>query len=110
MLAVLALVAVACGSSSATGQRAGPKSGGTLTVALDGDMKYADPSFVNDSRSIYVADQVVEGLVGLEPGTISTVIPVLASALPTVSPDGLTITFKLRSRIKLHDGTDFNEM
>jgi peptide/nickel transport system substrate-binding protein len=108
MLAVLALVAVACGSSSATGQRAGPKSGGTLTVALDGDMKYADPSFVNDSSSLYVADQVVEGLVGLEPGTISTVIPVLASALPTVSPDGLTITFKLRSGIKFHDGTDFN--
>jgi peptide/nickel transport system substrate-binding protein len=99
---------VACGSPSTTAQNAGPKSGGTLTVALIGDMKYADPSFVSDSTSLYVADQVVQGLVGLEPGTTSTIVPVLASALPTVSSDGLTYTFKLRTGIKFHDGTDFN--
>ena len=108
MLAVFALVAVACGSSSTTGQNAGPRSGGTLTVALVGDMKYADPSFVSDATSLYVADQVVQGLVGLEPGTMSTVVPVLAAALPTVSSDGLTYTFKLRTGVKFHDGTDFN--
>jgi peptide/nickel transport system substrate-binding protein len=108
MLAVLALVAVACGSSGSTGQNLGPKNGGTLTVGLDGDMRYADPSFVSDATSLYVADQVVEGLVGLAPGTVSKVIPVLASALPTVSPDGLTYAFKLRSGIKFHDGTAFN--
>lgn len=108
MLAVLALVAVACGSSRATEQNVGPKTGGTLTVALDGDMKYADPSFVSDGSSLYVADQVVEGLVGLEPGSVSKVIPVLASAMPTISSDGLTYTFKLRSGIKFHDGTALN--
>ena len=107
MLAVMALVAVGCGGSSAT-TSGGPKTGGTLTVALDGDIQYVDPSFVSDRNSLYVADQVVEGLVGLEPGTTSTVVPVLASALPKVSADGLTYTFKLRSGVKFHDGTTFD--
>jgi peptide/nickel transport system substrate-binding protein len=35
-------------------------------------------------------------------------IPQLASALPQVSPDGLTYTIPLRRGIKFHDGTAFN--
>jgi peptide/nickel transport system substrate-binding protein len=108
MVAAVALVAAACGSSSGTGQNPGPKTGGTLTMALDGDIQYADPALVSDANSLYVANQVVEGLVGIAPGTTSTIVPVLASALPTVGADGLTYTFKLRTGIKFHDGTDFN--
>jgi len=110
MLAIAALAATAAGcgdGSSATGSNPGPKTGGTLTVALDGDISYLDPALVSDADSIYVANQVVEGLVGLEPGTISQIVPVLAVDLPTVSPDGLTYTFKLRTGIKFQDGTDF---
>jgi peptide/nickel transport system substrate-binding protein len=108
MLAVLALVAVGCGGSGASASPGGPKTGGALTVALSSDIHYADPSLVSDPESLYVANQVVEGLVGLAPGSLSDIIPVLASALPTVSADGTSYTFKLRSGIKFHDGTAFN--
>jgi peptide/nickel transport system substrate-binding protein len=77
-------------------------------AALDGDMVFADPSLISDGNSLYVTAQVVQGLVGLKPGTINEVIPVLASALPTVSADGKTYTFTLRTGVKFHDGTDFN--
>ncbi len=82
--------------------------GGNLIVGLDGDMVFADPSLVSDGNSLYVAAQVVQGLVGLKPGTISQVVPVLAACLPTVSADGKTYTFTLRTGIKFSDGTPMN--
>jgi peptide/nickel transport system substrate-binding protein len=101
LVCLVALIATACSSSGATQA----VNGGNLIVGLDGDMVYADPSLVSDGNSLYVAAQVVQGLVGLKPGTISEVVPVLASALPTVSSDGKTYTFALRTGVKFHDGT-----
>ncbi len=99
----------AAAPSAATSPAAGtPVNGGNLVVALQGDMVFADPSLVSDGNSLYVATQVVEGLVGLAPGTISQVIPVLAASLPTVSADGKTYTFTLRTGVNFSDGTPFN--
>ena len=100
-----ASTAPAASPSAAAGT---PVNGGNLVVALQGDMVYADPSLVSDGNSLYVATQVVEGLVGLAPGTISDVIPVLAASMPTVSADGKTYTFTLRTGVTFHDGTPFN--
>ncbi len=95
-------------STAASAAAGTPKDGGTLVAGLPGDMVLADPSLVSDSNSSEIETQVIQGLVGLKPGTNSQLIPVLATALPTVSADGLTYTFTLRQGVKFHDGTDFN--
>jgi len=84
------------------------KEGGSIVVGLPGDMVLADPSLVSDSNSSYIQLNVIEGLLGIKAGTLSDIEPVLASEVPTPSADGLTYTFKLRTGIKFHDGTDFN--
>jgi len=131
LIAVLGLALSACGTSGtatptaatptstpgsgatatpapSTSSAGTPVQGGTLIVGLDGDMAYADPSLVSDGNSLYVAAQVVQGLVGLKPGTIADVVPVLAASMPTVSADGKTYTFTLRTGVTFQDGTPFN--
>ena len=103
-------------SSAPSSQSAGPsespsaavKEGGTLLFGIPGDMVLADPTLVSDSNSSYVMNNVVEGLVRLKPGTISEVEPGLAESMPEVNADSTEFTFKLRTGIKFHDGTDFN--
>jgi peptide/nickel transport system substrate-binding protein len=82
------------------------KNGGTLIAGLPGDMVLADPTLDSDSNSSYIIQNVIEGLVALKPGTTSDLVARLATDLPSISPDGLTYTFKLRSGVKFHDGTD----
>ena len=91
-------------SGSAAGT---PKDGGTLVVQNLGDVATSDSAFSQDSNTSYVLNQVVEGLVGLKPGTVGDLAPGLAKSW-TVSPDGLTYTFTLQDGVKFHDGTDFN--
>ena len=84
-----------------------PKEGGTLVIAIPGDLNRTDPALVDDANSSYVLQQIFEGLVTLKPGTGSEIVGQLADSW-TISDDGLTYTFKLKSGIKFQDGTDFN--
>jgi peptide/nickel transport system substrate-binding protein len=83
------------------------KEGGTLVVALPGDITRTDPAMIDDSNSSYVMQNVMEGLVALAPGSTSEIVPALAEKWET-STDGLTYTFHLRAGVKFHDGTDLN--
>jgi len=82
-----------------------PKEGGTLVVAIPGDIKRTDSALVDDSNTSYVSQNVMESLVGLSPGSTSKIVDVLAES-HTISADGLTYTFKIRAGVKFHDGTD----
>jgi peptide/nickel transport system substrate-binding protein len=121
LAAAAAVVIAACGgaatqspsATTATGESPAPteanqpKEGGTLIVALPGDITRTDPAMIDDSNSSYVMQQVMEGLVTLKPGSTSEVVPALAESWE-LSDDGLTYTFTLRQGVKFHDGTDFN--
>src|SRR3989304_4659364 len=65
-----------------------PKAGGTLIVALPGDISRTDSALIDDSNSSYVMNQVMEGLVGLKPGSATGGVPVLlARCLNTPGAD-----------------------
>lgn len=49
-------------------------------------------------------DNVYEGLVGIQAGTVDEIVPVLATGLPEVSADGLEYTFTLRDGVAFHSG------
>ena len=122
LIAVVALVASACGAQTTPTPGVTPtapagtptavptpaiKTGGTLVVALPSDINRTDPALIDDSNSSYVMQAVMESLVGLKPGTTGDLAPSLAKSW-TVSADALTYTFTLQEGVKFHDGTDFN--
>lgn len=49
-------------------------------------------------------DNVYQGLVGIAPGTVAEIVPVLATDMPSVSDDGLVYTFTVRDGVSFHDG------
>lgn len=78
----------------------------TLTFAQASDPRGLDPAMVDDGESAMVMVQVYENLLQYEDESCA-VRPGLAESYD-VSDDGLTYTFKVRTGIKYHDGTDFN--
>ncbi|WP_328520710.1 ABC transporter substrate-binding protein [Kribbella sp. NBC_00359] len=119
---VLALAGTACSpvepagndtsgaSQSATGQdvfgdpadAAQVKQGGTLTVALSADPDKLDPTLSRSLYSRYVFHTMCEKLYDLGPD--AKIVPQLATALPTVSADGLSLTIPLKQGVKFADG------
>ena len=74
-----------------------------------GNPDYLDPAVNYESYGGGVHSNVYEGLMDWEYDTLSTEpIPRLATAMPTVSSDGLEYTFTLQQGVTFHDGTPFN--
>jgi len=80
--------------------------GGTLVFGSSGDAVRLDPADVTDGESIQRMDNIFEGLVEFESGSV-LIQPCLATSWEA-SADGTEIVFNLRKGVKFHDGTDFN--
>ncbi len=81
-----------------------PVRGGNLIVAMNVEPAFLDPSQGAGAEIVRMMHQnVLEGLVGIaENGRIT---PQLAAAMPSVTADRLTYTFKLKRNVKFHNGT-----
>ena len=99
----LALLLAGCGGTSSTGKAPDSKQILRLQATGTTDVKSLDPPNATDVYSVGNVTILYPGLVVLDKNL--TAIPWAASALPDVSSDGLTWTFKVRSGLKWSDGT-----
>jgi peptide/nickel transport system substrate-binding protein len=99
----------ACGSSSngGGGSSTGGKTGGSITIASVLPDSY-DPVILQTSQGNQALQLVYTGLVTYKHATGvagNDLIPGLAEAMPTISADRKTYTFKLRPGLKYSDGS-----
>lgn len=78
-----------------------PRDGGTITVALNADIRSSEPGINRDGNTDTVMQHVVESLVGYREDL--TVGPALAESW-TVTDDGRVYDFKLRKGAVFHNG------
>src|SRR2546423_2690089 len=92
----------ACGTSVGTTEGQ-PQSGGTLTVSFKDDLKTLDPAIGYDTDSWSISRAIYNGLLTYK-GFTTQLEPDIAAAMPVISPDGKTYTFKLRKDVKFSNG------
>jgi oligopeptide transport system substrate-binding protein len=106
---VLALVMAALVAEATTGctRKVDPKDT-TINTVLKANVKGLDPINANDQYASTVAGQIYEGLLQYNylkrPYELE---PLLAEAMPSVSADGRTYTFKIRKGIRFQDNAAF---
>jgi len=95
------LVLVSCGNttpSTSTSLAADQ----TLKFPILGDFGTLDPAQLNAETDSEIAQNVFNGLVKFDNNL--NIVPDIASAMPTVSADGLTYTFSLRHDVTFSNG------
>ncbi|GAN54159.1 ABC transporter substrate-binding protein [Tanticharoenia sakaeratensis] len=92
----------------ATGEtRGSPHRGGTLRLTADGSAGTLDPQINYNTQYMQLFSCVYDQLVTYRKARGrdgDTIVPDLVEALPTVSPDGLTWTMRLRPNVLFSDG------
>ncbi len=106
LVLITATVVSACApTTTAPGPSAsasGPKKGGTFILARAGEVTNLDPHKVPAFTSARVFELVYSYLMRLDENL--AVQPELAESMPTTSSDGKTVTVKIRSGVKFHNG------
>lgn len=84
--------------------QAAPRKGGTLSVALGSEQRILNPALRASTGVYMITSKIIEPLVDLDASGKPS--PVLATSWEA-SPDGRTVTFKLREGVQWHDGKPF---
>ncbi len=98
-VAILPVLALGIAADAQT-----PRKGGVLRVANLGEPPTLDAHWTTATLTEVLTNHLYEGLYALDEGYRP--IPMLAEALPAVSPDGLTYAIRLRQGIKFHNGKE----
>ena len=107
LLGVAVLFALSLTAAAGAHHAAVAKEGGTITVGLTaGEPDALDPTLARTFSGREVFLTFCEKLYDLN--SKAQIVPQLASKLPTISKDKLTVTIPLRKGIKFNDGTPFN--
>lgn len=107
-IGTIALVAAASTCLAATpGYTQGPKRGGILTYAVTSEAPTFDCHATTTYAAIHVLSPHYSLLVKIDGDNYPNIKPDLAESW-TISPDGLTYSFKLRSGVTFHDGSPFS--
>jgi ABC-type transport system substrate-binding protein len=113
LLGVLAIVVGACGPATSTSSPGGTTAPGASPTAAPqtvGDFKFvvdSEPTTLatepDDLPTSWIVAEIYSTL--YQPNYKIEYVPLLASAAPEISSDGLTWTVKLRDGVKFHDGS-----
>lgn len=82
------------------------REGGTLVMGLSAEPDKLDPTTSSSLYTRYVMSSICEKLYDLD--ATGAIVPQLATALPTISDGGLTVSFPVRTGIRFADGTPFD--
>ncbi|GAB3582360.1 ABC transporter substrate-binding protein [Amycolatopsis endophytica] len=82
------------------------QAGGELVMGLSSEPDRLDPTTSSSLYTRYVMSSICEKLYDLD--AHGQVVPQLATALPTTSPDGRVVTIPVRTGITFADGTPFD--
>jgi ABC-type transport system substrate-binding protein len=113
-IAVSALAAAGCGTSGGGGGASSdtggtPKQGGTLTVGYQGEPDGIDPAVNYTNLGWCIEEMLYNGLVKFASGTGEAgakIVPDIAEAMPELSADAKTYTFKLKQGVKFAPPVD----
>ncbi|WP_198410283.1 ABC transporter substrate-binding protein [Microlunatus flavus] len=82
------------------------RAGGDLVMGLSAEPDKLDPTTSSSLYTRYVMNTICEKLYDIDAS--GTVVPQLASALPTITDGGRTVTIPVRDGVKFADGTDLD--
>jgi peptide/nickel transport system substrate-binding protein len=100
VVGVAAVAAAACGSSDTSTPATPAQKGGTLRVLYQGDVDAIDPGRTYYTAGYIITNATQRGLTSYRPGAPNRAAPDLAAAPPVVSPDGRTVTVRIRRGVR----------